>query len=98
MALIKVTPESLKSQAADLRKKNAEHEQVYGSMKQLVSTLVDQWQGEAQSAFLSSFTQKEVVFKQFAEEIEKFSAFMDRAADTMQAAEDELKSQAQQLG
>jgi WXG100 family type VII secretion target len=98
MALIKVTPESLEGQSKELLNKKTEHEQVYANIKKLVNALVNDWQGEAQSAFLQSFTQKEVVFRQFSEEIEKFANFMTQAAQKMRATEEELKSQAQQLG
>jgi WXG100 family type VII secretion target len=97
MALIKITPETLEAQARDLRNKKAEHEQVYAGIKQLVTALVSEWQGEAQKAFQDSFTQKDVVFKQFSEEMEKFAQFMDQASQKMRATEEELKSQAKQL-
>jgi WXG100 family type VII secretion target len=97
MALIKVTPESLEAQAKDLLSKKAEHEQVYANIKKLVNALVNDWQGEAQTAFLNSFTQKDPLFRQFSEETEKFAQFMNQAAQKMRATEDELKSQAQQL-
>ena len=97
MALIKITPEILQSQAKELRSKKANHEDVYQQMKQLVTSLSQEWQGETQKAFYDSFTQKEAFFKQFAEEIEKFAQFMDQAAERMRATEEELKGQAQKL-
>ncbi|MBQ9526674.1 MAG: WXG100 family type VII secretion target [Fretibacterium sp.] len=97
MAVIKITPESLESQAKTLRGQKAEHEQVYGKIKQLVESLVSEWQGEAQTAFVNSFHNKEAVFKQFAVEMESFAQFMDQAAQKMRATEEELKSRAQSL-
>lgn len=97
MALIKITPESLEQQAKTLRSQKTEHEQVYAKIKQLVEALVSEWQGEAQTAFVNSFHNKEAVFKQFAEEMENFALFMDQAAQKMRATEEELKGRAQAL-
>ena len=77
MALIKITPETLESQAKQLRSYKDQHESTYGQIKTLVNNLVNDWQGEAQSAFQNSFTQKDTVFKQFAQEMENFAQFMD---------------------
>ena len=98
MALIKITPETLESQAKQLRSYKDQHESTYGQIKTLVNNLVNDWQGEAQSAFQNSFTQKDTVFKQFAQEMENFAQFMDRAAQTMRQTEEQLKAGAQQLG
>ena len=97
MALIKITPETLQGQAKELRSKKTQHEDVYQQIRQLVTSLAEEWQGETQKAFHDSFTQKDVVFKQFSDEMEKFAQFMDQAAERMRAAEEELKGQAQKL-
>lgn len=98
MALIKITPETLESQAKQLRSYKEQHESTYGQIKNLVNNLVNDWQGEAQSAFQNSFTQKDTVFKQFAQEMENFAQFMDNAANVMRQTEEGLKARAQQLG
>ena len=97
MALIKITPETLQAQAKNLRSKKTQHEDIYQQIRQLVTSLAEEWQGVTQKAFHDSFTQKDVVFKQFSEEMEKFAQFMDQAAERMRAAEEELKGQAQKL-
>jgi WXG100 family type VII secretion target len=97
MALIRITPETLEGQAKDLLSKKDQHEDIYNQIKQLVTSLAEEWQGETQKAFHDSFTQKDVVFKQFSEEMIKFAQFMNQAATRMRAAEEELKSGAQQL-
>lgn len=97
MAVIRITPEGLEAQAKELRNQKGEHEQIYARMKQLVNSLTSEWEGQAQTAFLNSFTSKEAFFKQFAEEIEAFVLFMERAAQTMRDTEEQLKAQAQQL-
>ena len=97
MPMIRITPETLQGQAKDLRSKKTQHEDIFQQMKQLVTSLSDEWQGEAQKAFYDSFSQKETFFRQFAEEIEKFTQFMEQAAEQMRATEEQLKGQAQQL-
>lgn len=98
MAMIQITPESLEGQAKQLRSYKDQHESTYGQIKTLVNNLVNDWKGEAQTAFLNSFTQKDAVFKQFSEEMENFARFMDQAAQKMRETEEQLKAGAQQLG
>ena len=97
MPLIRITPEILQGQAKELRGQKANHDDVFQKMKQLVESLSQEWQGETQKAFYDSFAQKEPVFRQFGEEIEKFATFMEQAAEQMRAAEEQLKGQAQRL-
>ena len=97
MPLIKITPELLEGQAKDLQSKKANHEDIYQQIKQLVTSLTAEWQGETQQAFSDSFAQKDVTFRQFSEEMEKFAQFMNQAAARMRATEEELKAQAQKL-
>ena len=97
MPRIQITPETLQGQAKDLRGKKTQHEDVYQQIKQLVASLEQEWQGEAQQAFYNSFAQKEPLFRQFAEEMEKFAQLMEQVAERMRASEEENKAAAQRL-
>ena len=97
MPMIRITPETLQGQAKELRGKKGQHDDIYQQMKQLVTSLSDEWQGETQKAFYDSFAQKEAFFRQFGEEIEKFAQFMEQAAEQMRTADEQLKGQAQRL-
>ncbi|MDR2175044.1 MAG: WXG100 family type VII secretion target [Synergistaceae bacterium] len=92
MANIKVTPESLRSQAQSLRKYNEEHRGAYGQMDALVHNLVTEWTGEAQSAFIATFEGNRSSFEKFAVNIDSFASMLDEAANRMEQADQELKA------
>jgi WXG100 family type VII secretion target len=92
MALIKVTPESLREQASQLRSYDQEHNDVYGRMQKLVENITTAWEGEAQAAFRSAFDGKKSEFQKFSTDILAFAALMDKAAEKMAQTEAELKS------
>jgi WXG100 family type VII secretion target len=92
MANIQITPESLRSQAQTLRKFNEEHRSVYGQMDSQVHSLVFDWTGEAQSAFIATFEGNRASFEKFAENIETFAKLMDDTANRMEQADQDLKA------
>ena len=92
MANIKITPESLRSQAQSLRKYNEEHRQAYGQMDAHVHNLVTEWTGAAQSAFIATFEGNRSSFEKFAVDIDAFAKMMDDAAARMEQTDQELKA------
>ena len=66
---ILLTPESLLQEYANLLKNKAALDQVVSDIaKNIIGTLVEHWQGEAQQAFENSFNQKRTAFEKFSEE------------------------------
>ncbi|MDR0647897.1 MAG: WXG100 family type VII secretion target [Synergistaceae bacterium] len=92
MALIKVTPETLHEQAKQLISYDQEHNDAYAKMQKLVENITTVWEGEAQTAFRSSFDAKRSEFQKFSTDIQAFAKLMDNAADKMAQTEAELKS------
>ncbi|MDR2180685.1 MAG: WXG100 family type VII secretion target [Synergistaceae bacterium] len=92
MADIKVTPESLRSQAHTLRKYRDEHQSAYNDMDMQVHSLVQEWTGQAQSAFITTFEGNRASFEKFALDVEGFAKMMDEVANRMEQADEELKS------
>jgi WXG100 family type VII secretion target len=92
MAVIKVTPESLREQATQLRNYDQEHIDAYGKMQKLVDNITTVWEGEAQTAFRNSFDGKRSEFQKFSTDIQAFAKLMDNAAEKMAQTEAELKS------
>jgi len=92
MAKIRITPETLESQAKELRGKKDQHTQIYESIKTHVGNLVNEWEGQAQQAFLDSFRQRDAQFRKFAEDIETFATLMDTAAREMRSTDESLTS------
>jgi WXG100 family type VII secretion target len=91
MASIKITPENLRIEANELRKRNERHRQAYGNMDSLVHNLVSEWTGEAQAAFIATFEGNKSSFEKFAADIDAFAKLMDDAANRMEQTDRELK-------
>ena len=95
---ILLTPESLLEEYANLLKNKAALDQVVNDIaNNIIKTLVESWQGEAQQAFENSFNQKKATFDKFSEEMQKFADFIKTYADEMKALEDKQKAAAAQL-
>jgi WXG100 family type VII secretion target len=92
MAQIKITPDSLRTEANTLRKHNQDHRDAYGRMDSLVHNLVSEWTGEAQNAFLATFEQNKTAFEKFGTDIDAFAKLMDDSANHMEQTDLDLKS------
>jgi WXG100 family type VII secretion target len=92
MASIKITPDSLRDHANTLHKQNEAHRDAYGRVDALVHNLVNEWTGEAQAAFLSTFEGNKPAFEKFGTDIDAFEKLMRDAADRMEQTDQELKA------
>ncbi|MDR2903981.1 MAG: WXG100 family type VII secretion target [Clostridiales bacterium] len=97
MATIKITPETLETQARQLDGFKQQHEQVYSQIKQLVTNLSTEWEGEANRAFTESFNQRDAEFKKFSADIDSFRTRMETAAREMRQAEESVKAKMAQM-
>lgn len=89
MAQILVNPDTLRGKAADVRNYRSQHDEVITRLKALVSGLNETWQGNAQTAFVSSFEGMQSTFTQFSELLEDYARTMEAFANKMEA-EDRL--------
>ena len=87
MANIKITPESLRSQAQSLRRYNDDHRNTFSQMSTHVHGL--RWTGAAQRAFIEAFDGNKASFEKFAVDIDAFAKLMDDAANRMEQADQE---------
>ncbi|MDR1299304.1 MAG: WXG100 family type VII secretion target [Oscillospiraceae bacterium] len=97
MAKIRITPETLESQAAKLNGMKEQHEGLYNQIKQLVNDVATEWEGEANQAFTQSFNSNDAAFKKFSQDMESFRQRMIKAAQEMRAAEESVKAKMSQL-
>jgi len=95
MASIKITPELLRGKSGELKGLKGDHEGVMTRITSLVNGLNDQWSGEAQQAFINSFTEMKPVFDNFVRIIQGYADLMEKAAIEMEAADQEIKSSIQ---
>jgi len=96
MAQIRITPETLESQATQLNSLKGQHDQVYSQIKSLMNDVSSQWEGQANAAFMQSFQTNDPVFKKFSDDVEIFRQRMSAAAADMRAAEDAVKAKMSQ--
>lgn len=92
MALIQITPETLRSQAQTVRSYSEEHTQLLSKLSSLVEGLSESWKGDAQQAFVSKFESLKPTFQQLTEAIEAYAKGMETAATTMEVADSDAAS------
>ena len=97
MAKIRIDTLTLENQAKKLDSLKATHDNNYAEIKSLILSLTQEWEGEANAAFMQSFNDRDPIFKQFTQDIESFSARMKNAANDMRAAEEAVKAKMNQL-
>ncbi len=98
MALIQVTPETLRSKASDVRSYKSQHDEVMAKVKNLVYALNEVWKGEAQDAFLTKFESMQPTFTNFSEMLEGYAKLMDTAANELETTDQVLKSTMNNFG
>ena len=93
MPKIRITPETLEQQSAQLIAMKGEHEQIYAKIRKLVQDLAAEWERAAQQAFVQTFDARDAQFKKFAEEVQDFAGKMKVAARTLRETDTQLKAQ-----
>lgn len=92
MALIQVTPDSLRIEAGNVRKYKAEQQEVMQQIRNVVTSLNESWKGEAQEAFVAKFLSMDSIYHRFAEVLEDYAKVMDMAAADFQSEDQSLKN------
>ena len=87
MPVIQLTPETLRSKAAQLENNRTLFDNTVNAVQSLVNSLPEQWHGQAQQAFVNGFQEKEKLYRQFYQDMETFKVFMDNYASTMEQAD-----------
>ena len=98
MALIQVTPETLKSQANTVRKYKTDQEQTMQKIRNLVLYLRDSWKGEAQDAFVAKFQSMDNIYRKLSEVLDAYAKLMDTAANELQETDQNIKNVIQNIG
>ncbi|MFZ5989241.1 MAG: WXG100 family type VII secretion target [Bacillota bacterium] len=80
MGLIQVTPEELEARARLLDQKRQLHLENLNQIINSINELEAGWKGEAQLGFYQEFRNMQQPMKQFADIMERFSAFLNKAA------------------
>lgn len=89
---ILITPETMRSQAAQIRACSEEHAEIMGRMTNLVLTLDEVWQGEAQKIFVSKFQGMTDSFRSFEDTLLSFAQLMEQVANKMESVDQSMRS------
>jgi WXG100 family type VII secretion target len=92
MAVIQVTPESLRGKASNVRQKKQAHDQAMSELKSLINALNAEWKGVASDTFLQQFNSMQTQFTQFSQRLETMAKKMDDTATQLQTADEQAKS------
>lgn len=94
---IKIIPERMREEANKVRSYRDEHVEIMSRLNNLVFSLSESWDGEAQRAFVSRYRGMQRKFEQFDEMLRSVSDAMDDNASKMQSADASLASRINSL-
>lgn len=80
---ILVNPSDLTTKSNQIRQYKESHHDIMNKITNLVMTLGEVWQGDAQNAFVSKYLSMQPVYDSFEEALEEFAALMEKVADEM---------------
>ena len=89
---ILITPEMMRSQAAQICSLSGEHAEIMQRMTNLVLTLDEVWQGEAQKAFVAKYQGMKDTFTGFENTLLSFSQLMEQVANKMESVDQSMRS------
>lgn len=97
MATLSIRPAELRSRANALEQLRQEHLSLMKQLRILVMSLSEDWQGEAQSAFQSSFLSKSQTMNDLANTLERYISLANQAADEAERVDSALLSAVRRL-
>ncbi len=89
---ILVNPSTMSEQSNQIRQYKETHNDVMNKITNLVMTIGEVWQGDAQNAFVSKFLSMQPVYDSFEEALEEFATLMDKVADEMKKTDEAGKN------
>lgn len=92
MAIIQVTPESLRSEANRLNSLKESHKAEMNNLRRLILSLNEQWKGSAQDAFVGKYQELQPEFQKFIKLLEDHINHMKIEADQMEQRDNALAS------
>ncbi|ROR31750.1 WXG100 family type VII secretion target [Mobilisporobacter senegalensis] len=90
MASIKVTPEELKTQGESIVKMGEEIDTKVTTLDTTINTVVNEWDGLAQDAFLEAYNELKETLKQFPLIVNGIGTQVVQAADTFGQTDSDL--------
>lgn len=92
MAIIQVTPESLRSEANRLNTLKESHKTEMNNLRRLILSLNEQWKGSAQDAFVGKYQELQPEFQKFIKLLDDHINHMKIEAQQMEERDNALAS------
>lgn len=89
---ILMTPETMRTQATQIRKYTQEHTEIMQRMTNLVMTLDEVWTGSAQIAYVIKYLSMREVFDSFEQALISFAEIMEQTASQIEDTDQAMKS------
>ncbi len=97
MPKILLTPSFLKSKAQEIAQCQLDLVNTMKAIQGIVDSLLSEWEGKAQTAFVNSYESKKQVYKDFDVALQKFADFLNDYSATMDTADTGGESIAESL-
>lgn len=92
MAIIQVTPESLRAEANRLNSLKESHKTEMNNLRRLILSLNEQWKGSAQDAFVGKYQELQPEFQKFIRLLDDHINHMKIEAQQMEERDNALAS------
>lgn len=90
MAIIQVTPESLRAEANSLNTLKENHKTEMNNLRRLILSLNEQWKGAAHDAFVGKYQELQPEFQKFITLLEEHIEHMKTEANQMEEKDNTL--------
>lgn len=97
MGKIYVRTQDVRSQASELETLRQQHLAVMKELRILVMSLSDDWQGEAQNAFVNAFLTKSKEISNFDTLIAQYVSTINKVADESERVDKNLRNKLQSM-
>lgn len=84
---ILLNPDTLKEQSNQIKQYKEQHKEIMTKMTNLILTIGEVWQGEAQTAFIAKYQSMQPVYDSFEDALGEFADLMQKVAEEMQNAD-----------
>ena len=96
--VVLLTPEELEDEAGQLIQIAEKNDEVIQTLNGVVNGLLSGWEGEAQTAFVESFSKKRDTFERLSTDMRNFAERIKTFASHMRDEETQKAAQARELG
>ncbi len=90
---IRMTPDTMRSRAAEYRMQGGVVQEVIGKMDTLLQNLQGEWEGEASAAYAERYNELKPGFEKARELIEEIAVALEKTAQIVETTDSEIAAQ-----